>query len=583
MKKLTALLLVLGMLIGFAVPFASAQEGPEGVWLGTWPYRLPPDHHLNAYGSGGPLDNLGNTYRELVELAPAFYMWGSDEYVSLLAESWGFTDDNAAYEYILLPDLLWSDGNPITADDVVATYALGRLVGWSQFNYIDEVEKVDDLTVRFHFIDEASKLAERLILREPIAAAATYGEFAARAEELFATGVDSESEEWQALLTEVRGYRPESYIASGPYTYTLDDVGDAYMTLSWQPNSIFSDSVQFGELKLWAGETDSTTPLVLSGEIAHSTNVYPPATVETFQTEGLDIVSIPRGYGPAMLFNLSVYPWNVKEIRQAMALVIERDQNAFLTNGFGAAGTEYMAGLLDSSVNTMLPPNVIDQLDRYAFDPERASGLMESVGFTLNADGVWEDGDGVVAGGEWIFPAEFADFAAATQDAVSQLNDAGFAIEARALPWQEVPTEIRNGTFEMTVWSWGSGSPFAARQFWNPMQRWITDLDPDQPGLSLDIEALDYNGEVINLHEMINATSAGLDSEAQQATAGEVALVLNDQMFYIPLNIILSAEPFNTSLISGRPAEDDPILLNPTGTDHFIKYYILTGVLGPAE
>ena len=383
-------------------------------------------------------------------------------------------------------------------------------------------------------------------------------------------------------MTEVREYRPTEYLATGPYTYALDDVGDAFMILSWQPNSIFSDSVQFGELKLWAGETDSTTPLVLSGELAHSTNVYPPSTVESFQAEGIDIVTIPRGYGPAMLFNLALEPWNIKEVRQAVALVIERDQNAFLTNGFGAMGTVYMAGLLDSSVPALLNQDVVDQLDRYEFDTERAAALLESIGYAKNADGIWADADGNTLSAEWIFPAEFADFAGATQDAIAQLNAFGFDITARAMPWQEVPTNIRNGTFELSVWSWGAASPFAYNHFRNPMQRWITELDPEQPGLGFPLEELEYNGEVINLSQMITDSSAGLDVDAQKERTGEVALILNDLMPFIPLNIILSAEPFNTDLISGRPAADDPILLNPTGTDHFLKYYILTGVLGPA-
>ncbi|MBN1964555.1 MAG: hypothetical protein JW910_07900 [Anaerolineae bacterium] len=581
MKRLVCIALLLALVLG-ALPAAVAQEGPDGVWLGTWPYRLPPDHHLNAYASGGPLDNLGNVYREFVELAPAYYMWADDTYVGFLAESWGFVEDNTAYEIVLRSDAMWSNGTPVTADDVITTYALGKLVGWSQFNYIDEVERVDDHTVRFHFINEPSRVAERLLLREPIAANDTYGEWAQQALELFATGVDNESEEWQALLTAVREFRPEEYLATGPYTYSLADVGDSFLTLHWQPNSIFSDSVQFGTLKLWAGETESTTPLVLSGEIAHATNVYPPATIETFQTEGINIVTIPRGYGPALLFNCAIWPWNITEVRQAVAMVIERDQNAFLTNGFGATGTVYMAGVLDSSVQTMLTEEAIAQLDLYEYDTDRAAALLESIGFARNDAGIWADADGNTLSAEWVFPAEFADFAGATQDAISQMNDFGFDITARALPWQEVPTEIRNGTFELSVWSWGAASPFSSQHLRNPMQRWITELGVDEPGLGFPMEAVEYNGETINLDEMISNASSGLDTQVQRERTSEVALILNELMPYVPLNIILSAEPLNTNLVSGVPEPGDPILLNPTGTDHFIKYLILTGVLGPA-
>lgn len=583
MKRLSLPFVVLMLLIGvYSLPFAQDMEAPQGTWLGTWPYTLPPDHHLNAYASGGPNSNLGNIFRGMVELTPAFYLWASDEYTGILATDWGFVEDDTAYEITFRDDAMWSNGSQVDADDVITTYALGRLSGWSQFNFIDEVEKVDDFTVRFHFIDGIPSLrAERLLLKEYIAADDTYGELAAQALELFETTTDSESEEWQALLTEVQEFRPDELIASGPYTYSLDDVGDSFLTLSWQPNSIFSDTVQFGELKLWAGETESTTPLVLSNEIAHATNVYPPSTVDTFVEEGIEIVTIPRGYGPALLFNLDREPWSITEVRQAVALVIDRDQNAFLTNGFGAAGTEFMSGILDSTTPTMLNEDIISQLDRYEFDLERAEGLLEGVGYSRNGDGIWADADGNTLSAEWVFPQDFVDFAGATQDAVAQMNEFGFDITLRALPWQEVPPIIREGTFDLSVWSWGAGSPLASLHFRNPTQRWTTELADELPGLAIPMETV-YGDAADNLDALINNVNNGLDADVHRENAGEVALILNEQMFYVPLNEMLSAEPFNTDLITGLPSNDDPILRNPTGSDHFIILYLLNGTLGPA-
>lgn len=586
MKRLFLPIAVLLLLLSsvFSASLAQDGEAPEGTWLGTWPYTLPPDHHLNSFAAGGPNQNLGVQFRGMVELTPAFYLWASNEYTGILATDWGFVEDDTAYEITFREDAMWSNGSQFDADDVVSTYALGRLAGWSQFTYIDEVEKVDDFTVRFHFIDgQPSLVAERLLLKDYIVADDTYGELAGRALELFATGADSESEEWQALLTEVQEFRPEELIATGPYTYGLDDVGDAFMTLTWQPNSIFSDTVNFGEIKIWAGETETTTPLVLNGEIAHATNVYPPSTIDTFVEEGLEIVTVPRGYGPAMLFNYARAPWNIREVRQAVALVINRDQSAFLTNGFGASGTVYMSGILDSMTESLLNQDVIDQLDRYEYDLDRATALLESVGYSLNADGIWADADGNTLSGEWVFPQDFVDFAGATQDAVAQLNDFGFDISLRALPWQEVPPIINAGTFDLSVWSWGAGDILASRHFRNPVQRWDSELPEDQPGLSLPLTEVEMSdGTTVNLDEMINNVNNGLDTEAHRAAAGEVALILNREMFFIPLNEMLSAEPFNTDLISGLPADDDPILRNPAGSDHFVILYLLNGTLAPA-
>ena len=44
------------------------------------------------------------------------------EVVPALAESWEISPDGNTYTFTLRPDLKWSDGEPLTADDVVFTY-----------------------------------------------------------------------------------------------------------------------------------------------------------------------------------------------------------------------------------------------------------------------------------------------------------------------------------------------------------------------------------------------------------------------------------------------------------------------------
>ncbi len=579
---IAALVLSLVGVAGLNKP-AQAQEAPTGVWFGTWPYVLPPEHSFNAYVTNGGLEtNLGVGFRSYVELPMAFYMWATGEYLPLLAESWGFSDDSSYYWTKIREDATWSNGDPVTADDVLATYAIGRIMNWSDFAYIDRLEKVDEKTVNYIFVEgQGSLLAERFILKNYIRDAYTYGELAAKAQELYDSGKTSEDAEWTALIDEINAFRPDELLASGPYTYTMDDVGDTYMTLHWQPNSIFSDSVNFGEIRIWAGETEATTPLVLSGEIGHATNVYPPSTLEAFAAAGINTVAIPRGYGPALLFQHDTYPWNITEVRQASALVIDREENAFLTNGLGATATVYMAGLADSMVPLWMTQEAIDQLDRYEFDPDRAAELLQSVGFEKNADGKWADADGNVIAAEFKFPAEFTDFSGMALNATEQLNEFGFDITARAIPWQQCADDIRNGDFELSVWSWSSQSPFPARQFYGPLQRFnYVGLTQGQKGMNFPME-FEWKGEQINLDQMINDSSAGLDIEKQIEISSEVALIINQLMPFVPLNELISVEPFNTDLIDGLPAPDDPILQNPSSTDHFVLYSLLTGAFSP--
>lgn len=581
MKRLVLVAILIVSLFGMVNLSASAQEAPKGTWSGTWPYVLPPDHNLNGWATGGLNDNLGSIFRSYVTLPFAFYHWADDKYEGLLAEKWGYTADNKAYE-VTLKDAKWSDGKPITSDDVVNTFAIGRIMGWSDWTYLSEVKKVDDKTTQFVFKGEASPLVERLILKDYVVDSQTYGELAKKAIDLVAAGKKSADQEWKDLSAEITGLKPETLIASGPYTYALSDVGQASMTLHWQPNSIYSGSVKFGEIKIWQGETEQSTPLVLSGEVVHSTDVYPPATIDQFKAQGINLVTIPRGYGPALLFNHSVAPWNIKEVRQAAALAINREQNAFLT-GSGAVGTVYMSGLLDDNVPTLLSKDVIDKLDHYDFDVERAGKLMESVGFTKNADGKWADKDGKVVSAEYKFPAEFADFAGAAQDAIAQLNAFGFDITARSTPWQETAAAIRESNFELSVWSWASQSPFATRQFFGPVQRFNKGtLAEGQNGINFPMQ-FEWNGEQVDLNALINNASNSMDNAVRMERAGKVALILNDMMPFIPLNVEQSVEPVNTKLVTGLPAEGDAILKNPTGADHWIILYLLQGKLAPVS
>jgi len=73
-----------------------------------------------------------------------------------LARSWSFSEDHRVLTFLLRDDARWSDGTPITADDVRFTWQAQTSpeVGWSGAGTkagITDVEAVDAYTVRFHY------------------------------------------------------------------------------------------------------------------------------------------------------------------------------------------------------------------------------------------------------------------------------------------------------------------------------------------------------------------------------------------------------------------------------------------------
>jgi peptide/nickel transport system substrate-binding protein len=73
-----------------------------------------------------------------------------------LATSWEFSQDNRILTFHLRPDARWSDGQPVTADDVRFTFLVQKdrridSPGLEIKDFISDVEVVDPHTVRFHF------------------------------------------------------------------------------------------------------------------------------------------------------------------------------------------------------------------------------------------------------------------------------------------------------------------------------------------------------------------------------------------------------------------------------------------------
>ncbi len=77
------------------------------------------------------------------------------EYVPALAEAWSISADGLEYVFRLRQDVLWQDGLPFTADDIVATIALLQMPGdvfpttLTDFWRTVELEYLDAHTVRF--------------------------------------------------------------------------------------------------------------------------------------------------------------------------------------------------------------------------------------------------------------------------------------------------------------------------------------------------------------------------------------------------------------------------------------------------
>ncbi|MBW7883407.1 MAG: peptide ABC transporter substrate-binding protein [Caldilineaceae bacterium] len=504
----------------------------------------------------------------------------------MAGESWEWVDETTLR--VKLPaGAVWSDGSAYTAKDVVDTFAIYRLLNnaaWT--DHLADVTAVDDTTVDFILRGPSTVAPRRLLRNTYIHASSVYGEWAQRVNELVAAGKTAEDQEWKDLLSEFNQFRPADMVVLGPYKIDSSTITESQMILNKVPTSFMADRVKFDRLVNFNGETPVVTPLVLAGDVDYATHGFPPATEREYINLGYRIIRAPNYNGPALYLNHKVAPFDQKEVRQALAYAIDRNENGVVSLGDSGRAVQNMAGFSDNLVPNWLTEETIGKLNKYEFDRAKAEEILTGLGWSRDSDGVWMDGSGTRMEFELTAPSEFADWSAAAENLAQQLTDFGFKTAFRGITFTQHDLDVQNGQFQMAIRAWGAGNPHPQYSFdWdlrNPYNQTISGVgDPSRAGMSFPLtQNTDVLGEV-ELGQMVVAAAAGSDSEAQKAAINDLALAYNELLPQIPLWERYGNNPAPEIRITGWPADDDPVYKNGTYNDPFVIVLVANGVLQP--
>lgn len=115
------------------------------------PYKLEVYDSWNPY-VGGNANGWGFNNLGMDDLA--YLNYGDGKFIMWMAESVTANDDNTVWTLKLRKGITWNDGVPFTADDIIYTIGIQQKFDkLSNYNYwkewLDKVEKVDDLTVKY--------------------------------------------------------------------------------------------------------------------------------------------------------------------------------------------------------------------------------------------------------------------------------------------------------------------------------------------------------------------------------------------------------------------------------------------------
>jgi peptide/nickel transport system substrate-binding protein len=564
---------------------APARQASGKEFHGAWPYELPPTGHFNYIQGITHAILKGGIYDDLIALPMAMYYWKDQQWLPLLAKSWGFDQGASTFNVTLNSGLKWSDGNPITSKDVISTFWAVRILRNVVWQYIDSVKAVDETTVSFH-MSKPSTIVQRYVLRQvPVLSDVQFGDWAKKAQDLFNSGKDLDSPEGKQLNTDIQQFHPQQVIASGPFNFDYNSITNAQLTLVKNPNGFGAANIPFDKIVLYNGETPDVTPVVLNKDVDYATHGFPPATEQAFQSAGIRIIRPPVYSGPALLFNLDkLTEFSDKRARQAIAYAVDRSQNGTVSLGQSGIGVQYMAGFSDLLVPGWMSGDDIQRLNPYQYDPGKAASLLQSAGWQKVGD-TWQTPDGRSAEYELVFPAEFADWSASGQNLADQLTAFGIKVTARSVTYTQQPDQVDKGDFQLAIQAWGASTqPHPHFSFVQDLFTHNIPIAANKGGKGMAFplkQTTDAMGDV-DLEQLVVNAPLGLDEEAQKANVTQAAIAFNELMPMVPLFERYGNNPALDGVrVTGWPADTDPIVQNAPYGDNFAVMSLITGQLKP--
>jgi len=259
-------------------------------------------------------------------------------------------------------DMRWSNGAPFTADDVVFTYNTiqGMQIpggNWSGVYEPAKIEKIDTWTVKFYFKEKKTMTIYYDSLMAAIVCSNYWKPIVDKAkkqpdpvkwllaQEVIDPGITSlnigkiEKSAFVQIVKAVPNDKywqygeKQIYYKNGGFTITNPKTGFKWSTTDPKPagavdlevvNGLFVDTIVY---KIF-GNKQVAIQALLTGDIDYIFNPVGITAGEAEQLKGqknIKVVSNPQLGFRFLAFNMRKFPMNIKEFRQALAALIDRD------------------------------------------------------------------------------------------------------------------------------------------------------------------------------------------------------------------------------------------------------------------
>ncbi|WP_246750510.1 ABC transporter substrate-binding protein [Martelella lutilitoris] len=349
-----------------------------------------------------------------------------------LATEWALSDDRKVWTIKLRPDVFFSDGTPLTAEDVAFTFNEAATAGGTlDLTVMDRAEAVNDSTVKIY-------------LERP---------WVTFSENFYSLGIVPSQEYGPGYAR-----RP---VGSGPYRLVSWTEGEQLIV---EANSAYyGRRPAFDRLTFVFSGEDTSLAATRTGDVDM---VSVPALMADDSIQGFDKIVVPSVDNRGLSFPIP-QPGEVNAegqpvgnavtsdlaIRRAINLGVDREQLVDVAlNGYGRPAYGPADGLPWSNPDATV-----------AYDPDAARAMLDDAGWVPGADGI-RVRDGVRAAFDVYFPASDSVRQALSIVVSEQLKALGIAAQPKGVTWEQIG---RIDHQQPVMFGWGSHSPVEVYSLYN--------------------------------------------------------------------------------------------------------------------
>jgi peptide/nickel transport system substrate-binding protein len=377
-----------------------------------------------------PITNTALVTMEVINFAlftPLIQYDGNFEPQPYLAESWDL--DERGVTMRLRNDVLWHDGQPVTAEDVVFTFDLAKnpetasLLESAYLTMVRSASVVDPHTVRFEFVAPHSQPMEAF---------------------------------WWAPLPRhlLQGTAPGQLaqapfnrqpVGSGPFRFVSWDAGQQ---VTLEANEQFPQALGGRPMLdriVFRVVPESTTRLteLLTGAVDMNYSVLPDEARQVEQQRGVTLHHYPGREFLYVGWNNEREMFRDPRVRRALGHAIHRDQLI----------EALMFGYAQTASGPVLPFSPLDPgLDPLPYDPDTARRLLAEAGYTAGPDGTLQGPQGPLRFTMMVSENRLRqDLATVIQ---SQLRQIGVDVQLRVMEFQTLLQQHRARDYDSVLSGW---------------------------------------------------------------------------------------------------------------------------------